>query len=82
MAQHRSRLSFRNIVWALHSESEDILLQAATDSCTNGKMVWSDAKRLGTFLWLKNTDTIVSTLRSDYGPTLSPVEIATGDYRS
>jgi hypothetical protein len=55
-----SRLSFRNIVWATHSESQDILLQAATECCRDGKMVWSDAKHLGIFLWLSSTETIVS----------------------
>lgn len=54
------KISFRNIVWATHSESQELLLTAATECCENGKMSWSDAKRLGVFLWLKSPDTIVS----------------------
>jgi hypothetical protein len=57
-----SRISFRNIVWATHSESNEVLLQAATASCENGKMTWADAKRLGVFLWMKSQDAIKSQL--------------------
>jgi hypothetical protein len=56
----RQRLSFRNIVWASHSESEDVLLSASIESCENGKMIWEDAKRLGVFLWLRSAETAVS----------------------
>ena len=59
-ARESTRLSFRNVVWALHSESQDVLLAAATECCPNGKMVAGDAKRLGVFLWLKSSEVIVS----------------------
>lgn len=55
-----ARISFRNIVWATHSESQEVLLQAATASCENGKMMWDDAKRLGVFLWMHNQEALVS----------------------
>lgn len=53
------RISFRNFVWATHSESQDLLLSAATECCENGKMLWDDAKRLGVFLWLRSSETLV-----------------------
>lgn len=56
----RSRLSFRNIVWAMHSESQDVLLSAATECCRDHKMLWPDAKRFGVLLWLRSRETIVS----------------------
>lgn len=56
----KPKISFRNIVWATHSESNEVLLQAATESCENGKMLWADAKRLGVFLWLRSPEAIVS----------------------
>lgn len=56
----RPKISFRNIVWATHSESNEVLLQAATESCENGKMLWQDAKRLGVFLWLRSPEAVVS----------------------
>ncbi|KAL1412038.1 regulator of (H+)-ATPase in vacuolar membrane [Vanrija albida] len=57
-----ARISFRNIVWATHSESQEVLLQAAGQACDNNKMMWEDAKRLGVFLWLKSTDAIRSQM--------------------
>lgn len=45
-------ISARNLVWALHSESQEAMLRAASDSC-GGRMLWPDAKRLGVFQWLK-----------------------------
>lgn len=57
----RPKISFRNIVWATHSESNEVLLQAATESCENGKMLWQDAKRLGVFLWLRSPEAVVSS---------------------
>jgi len=54
-----TRLSFRNIVWATHSESQEVLLSAATECCSNGKLLWPDAKRLGVFLWLSSSEVVV-----------------------
>lgn len=56
------KISFRNIVWATHSESHEVLLQAATASCENNKMTWKDAKRLGVCLWLRSQDAIKAQL--------------------
>lgn len=56
----KAKISFRNIVWATHSESHHVLLQAATASCENNKMSMEDAKRLGVFLWLRSQEDIVS----------------------
>ncbi|EJD52247.1 hypothetical protein AURDEDRAFT_159101 [Auricularia subglabra TFB-10046 SS5] len=49
----RQRLRYRDMVWAFHSESEDLLLAAATAAC-GGKMIWGDAKAVGVFLWLSS----------------------------
>ncbi|WVR03440.1 hypothetical protein IAU60_000431 [Kwoniella sp. DSM 27419] len=49
----RQHFSFRNVVWATHSDSHDLLLSASTNTCRNGKMLWEDASRMGVFLWLK-----------------------------
>ncbi|KAK4688553.1 rabconnectin-3a, partial [Tremellales sp. Uapishka_1] len=61
-ATESDRISFRNIVWASHSGSQEILLSATTDCCDHKKMVWTDAQRYGVFLWLKSTETIKSQL--------------------
>lgn len=57
-----ARISFRNIVWATHSESHQVLLQAATESTENNKMMWEDAKRLGVFLWMRSQEAIRAQL--------------------
>ncbi|KAG8940912.1 regulator of (H+)-ATPase in vacuolar membrane [Tulasnella sp. 424] len=46
----RERIRYRDIVWAFHSESQEILLSASTVAC-GGKMLWLDARALGVFLW-------------------------------
>lgn len=57
--QRRQRLRYRDMVWAFHSESQDLLLQASVDACEGGKMTWSDAQASGVFLWLQSVDTMV-----------------------
>lgn len=54
----RERLRYRDMVWAFHSESQEILLAASTAACGN-KMKWNDAKALGLFLWLSSTESLV-----------------------
>lgn len=49
-------------MWATHSDSQEVLLSAATECCEGGKMTWGDAKRLGVFLWLKNQEVVVRSL--------------------
>ncbi len=55
----RERLRYRDMIWAFHSESQDILLNSSTAACNNGKMLWSDAKALGVALWLNSTEALV-----------------------
>lgn len=59
----RARLRFRDMVWAFHSESQELLLSASTAAC-DGKMTWSDAKALGISLWLNSSEKLVSSPRS------------------
>ena len=54
----RERLRYRDMIWAFHSESQDLLLNTSTAAC-NGKMLWSDARALGVFIWLTSVDTMV-----------------------
>jgi hypothetical protein len=55
----RERLRYRDMIWAFHSESQDLLLKASTAAC-NGKMTWSDARALGIAIWLNSGDLLVS----------------------
>ncbi|KDR85351.1 hypothetical protein GALMADRAFT_132054 [Galerina marginata CBS 339.88] len=51
----RERLRYRDMIWAFHSESQDLLLEVSTTAC-NGKMTWSDARALGVALWLNSVE--------------------------
>ncbi|KAI6007216.1 RAVE protein 1 C terminal-domain-containing protein [Pisolithus albus] len=51
----RDRLRYRDMIWAFHSESQDILLNTSVAAC-DGKMLWSDARALGVFIWLNSVD--------------------------
>ncbi|KAH7912596.1 RAVE protein 1 C terminal-domain-containing protein [Hygrophoropsis aurantiaca] len=53
----RERLRYRDMIWAFHSESQDLLLNISTSAC-RGKMVWADARALGVFLWLNSVETM------------------------
>ena len=78
---HSSRLSLRNIVWATHSESQEVILSAATECCSNSKMLWSDAKRLGVFLWLRSSETVVRINLFQIAPSLFGTEIPARSHR-
>ncbi|CAO3662730.1 unnamed protein product [Umbelopsis ramanniana] len=49
-------LSYRDMIWASHSQSQDAILEFA-DTFID-KMVWKDARALGIFLWLDKADTM------------------------
>ncbi|KAL4070811.1 RAVE protein 1 C terminal-domain-containing protein [Scleroderma citrinum] len=55
----RERLRYRDMIWAFHSESQGILLDASVAACT-GKMLWADARALGVFIWLNSVDAMRS----------------------
>ncbi|KAG0704335.1 RAVE protein 1 C terminal-domain-containing protein [Suillus ampliporus] len=53
----RERLRYRDIIWAFHSESQGLLLSTSTAAC-NGRMLWSDARALGVFIWLNSAESL------------------------
>lgn len=55
----RARLRYRDMLWAFHSESQDLLLSAATAASEGGRMVWGDARSMGVSIWLNSVDTMV-----------------------
>ncbi|KAF8973548.1 WD repeat-containing protein [Flammula alnicola] len=54
----RKRLRYRDIIWAFHSESQELLLSSSAAACNNGKMTWSDARALGVALWLNSGESL------------------------
>ncbi|KAF8578745.1 hypothetical protein K439DRAFT_1361373 [Ramaria rubella] len=71
----RQRLRYRDIVWAFHSQSQDILLDASTAAC-GGKMAWDDAKALGIYIWMESTESLRSHME-----TIARNEYMAGDSR-
>ncbi|KAK0464982.1 RAVE protein 1 C terminal-domain-containing protein [Desarmillaria tabescens] len=65
----RERLRYRDMIWAFHSESHGLLLEASIAAC-NGKMGWSDARALGISIWTTSVETlklqIESIARNEY----------------
>ncbi|KAI0305003.1 RAVE protein 1 C terminal-domain-containing protein [Russula brevipes] len=74
----RARLRYRDITWAFHSESQELLLSASLAACQD-KMTWSDARALGVFLWLHSVESMRSHMevvaRTEYmaGDSRDPV---------
>lgn len=60
--QRRERLRYRDMIWAFHSESQDLLLSQSVAACEGGKMCWPDARALGVFIWLRSPETMVCPL--------------------
>ena len=56
---NKDMVSWREIVWAFHSESQDILSDLVSRQF-NSKMTWKSAKESGIFMWLSDTNAIVS----------------------
>lgn len=52
-------LSWREINWAYHSNSQDILVSFVTKH-TNGRMKWANARECGLFMWLSDINAVVS----------------------
>lgn len=59
----RGPISWREIVWAYHSESQDILLDLVGRHF-NGKMLWQHAKECGVFMWMTDLHALVSSSNS------------------
>jgi hypothetical protein len=57
----RERIRYRDMIWAFHSESQELLLNASIGAC-NGKMCWSDARALGVPVWLTSIEMMVCLL--------------------
>ncbi|RPD64989.1 hypothetical protein L227DRAFT_635288 [Lentinus tigrinus ALCF2SS1-6] len=53
--ERRERLRYRDMIWAFHSESQDLLLSTSVSAC-GGKMCWPDARALGVFIWMRSGD--------------------------
>lgn len=53
-----SHISWREIVWAYHSSSQDILADLVSRHF-QGRMLWNDARQSGLFMWLNDPTALV-----------------------
>lgn len=63
-ALHRGRankvhVSWREINWAYHSNSQDILVDMVSNQA-QGKMLWEHARESGIFMWMTDSNALVS----------------------
>ena len=58
---NKDRVSWREIVWAFHSGSQDILTDLVSRQF-NGKLTWKAARESGLFMWLSDLTSLVSLL--------------------
>lgn len=58
--QRLPQMRWRDVLWAFHSESQEILLTACDEVC--GKPVlWEDAKQFCLPLWIRSNESLVRT---------------------
>ncbi|KAH8725059.1 RAVE protein 1 C terminal-domain-containing protein [Phaeosphaeriaceae sp. PMI808] len=57
----KNPISWREIIWAFHSGSQDILVDLVSRHF-NGKMLWQHAKECGLFMWM----TDINALRAQF----------------
>ncbi|KAJ2744434.1 regulator of (H+)-ATPase in vacuolar membrane [Coemansia sp. BCRC 34301] len=51
-------LPYRELNWALHSNSQAVLLQLCLSSHAPGGLTWESARRMGLFMWLSDTSVL------------------------
>jgi hypothetical protein len=54
----KSPISWREIIWAFHSGSQDILADLVSRHF-NGKMLWQHVKECGLFMWMTDINALV-----------------------
>ena len=55
---HKGPISWREIIWAFHSGSQDILVDLVSRHFS-GKMLWQHAKECGVFMWMSDINALV-----------------------
>lgn len=51
-------ISWREIIWAYHSNSQDILVDMVNHQF-HGKMLWENARESGVFMWMTDLTALV-----------------------
>lgn len=67
---NESLLSWREINWAYHSNSQDILVDMVSHQF-HGKMLWEHARESGMFMWMTDSNALVGNSILALGNTLT-----------
>ncbi|KAI9492527.1 RAVE protein 1 C terminal-domain-containing protein [Zychaea mexicana] len=59
--ERKKELAPRDLIWALHSQSQDLLLERCLRLC-GGKLLWEDARALGIFMWLQKSEVVTEQM--------------------
>jgi RAVE protein 1 C terminal len=54
-------MSYREVAWAFHSQSQEILVDLVNNNAKN-RMIWTQARESGIFMWLRDPEAIVCFL--------------------
>jgi hypothetical protein len=57
----RVDITWREIIWAFHSGSQDILVDLVSRQF-HGRMLWDHARESGMFMWMTDLTALVSNL--------------------
>jgi RAVE protein 1 C terminal len=63
--QESSTISWREIIWAFHSKSQDILGDLLTHHYS-GRLLWQSARECGMFMWMTDLTALVPKSKSHY----------------
>jgi hypothetical protein len=58
LSTQQEPISWREIIWAFHSQSQDILVDLVSRHFS-GKMLWQHAKECGLFMWMTDITALV-----------------------
>ncbi|KAG2218968.1 hypothetical protein INT45_008392, partial [Circinella minor] len=61
LEEQSNELAPRDTIWALHSQSQDLLLERCLRLC-GGKLLWKDARAMGIFMWLKKSEVVIEQM--------------------
>lgn len=57
LLRREPEMSWREITWAFHSDSQEILVDTVNRNCQE-RMLWSQARESGIFMWLRDQEAI------------------------
>jgi hypothetical protein len=69
-AQEPTTISWRDITWAFHSKSQDILVDLVTRHY-NGRLLWQNARECGMFMWMTDLTALVRYLSEKFCVSLA-----------